>query len=71
MNSPSTFSDGGGSHSKPVGSPASVLRFAWLFSWVLLSLPASAMAENPPAFVLKWGSLGQATGQFDEARSVA
>ena len=71
MNSPSTCGDGGGSHLKPVGSPASVFRSAWLLSWILLSIPSLAVAENPPSFVLKWGSMGQGSGQFDEARAVA
>ena len=70
MYSPKRCCNGGGNSWNPVGKPTTVLRAAWLLSWVLLSLPASAMAENPPAFVLKWGSLGQGTGQFYDARSV-
>ncbi|HET9233628.1 MAG TPA: SMP-30/gluconolactonase/LRE family protein [Candidatus Eisenbacteria bacterium] len=39
---------------------------------MLASSPAVlSAAENPPSFVLKWGSLGSATGQFNEPRAVA
>ncbi|HET9234678.1 MAG TPA: hypothetical protein VFP10_11110, partial [Candidatus Eisenbacteria bacterium] len=71
MNCPKRCRIGGGNNWSPVGKPTSILRAAWLLSWVLLFLPASALAESPPAFVLKWGSFGQGPGQFNDARSVA
>ena len=34
-------------------------------------LSTTARAENPPSFVMKWGSRGAGQGEFDNARAIA
>jgi hypothetical protein len=71
VNSPVNCCDGGGSHFKSAGFSSLWVRVALLTPLLFLVAPRSSRGEAPPTYVLSWGSFGQATGQFDEARAIA